>query len=142
MCEKKNAIGFIFDLDGTLLDDVHLIREIPEHLAKEFGKSISEEEMVQLREQLFETLSDTGSKWLVVKSILFLARKMGIPWYKHLQFLRKAKQFYLSSIRKCQTFEGVEEVISEIRIKQDHPKSNQAQYDSNNYSNVNSIFSY
>ncbi len=112
--KNPEAIGIIFDLDGTLLDDIHLIKEIPHYLGNLYQKTLTETQLQELKDEIFEDLSGTGSKWIVVKSLLVLAKKMGIPWYLRMQFLNRANKFYLNRIKDCPVFPGATELIQHI----------------------------
>ncbi|MBD3350378.1 MAG: hypothetical protein GF364_02725, partial [Candidatus Lokiarchaeota archaeon] len=86
---KTPEIGIIFDLDGTLLDDIKLFIDLPFKLAELYGIELTEERLNELEERLLDGLSQSGGKSLMVKLILQICKEFGIPWYKRLGFLRK-----------------------------------------------------
>ena len=112
---QDQKIGVIFDLDGTFLDDIHLIRDIPLFLAKAYGKSLSKEQLEEITEDTLEDLAGTGSKLLVVKSLRSLAMKLSIPWYKRFGFIHKASVYYHQNISDCALFEGAMEAVVQIK---------------------------
>ncbi len=104
-------IGFIFDLDGTLLDSTNLISQIPEKLAQKYNVSLDEKSAIEIEEKIVSTLKGKSSKFLVLGLIFFVAKKYGVPWYLRIQYAIDAGKIYKTLIRTVAIISGVRETL-------------------------------
>lgn len=105
--KSNNKIGFLFDLDGTLLDDVKIFTDLPFHLAEIYKIELKEEKLLLLKKTLIDGLSKPGSKNLMKNLILQMADEFGIPWYKKPGFLWKIYKKYKQNIPNIKLYDGV-----------------------------------
>lgn len=107
-------IGFVFDLDGTLLDDIDLARNIPLLAANELGYRISSDESSQLEKEILDMLGKQGSKFFMLRILVKVAKRHKIPFYKWVSFIKLCKKQYLDQISTCPLFEGTEALIDQL----------------------------
>ncbi|MHA1339022.1 MAG: HAD family hydrolase [Promethearchaeota archaeon] len=110
-------IGFVFDLDGTLLDDIIIFTSMPLKLAEIYKIELTKERIEELKKKLIGGLSEQGGKSLIVKLILNMARELNIPWYRRLGFLKRVKEIYQSNLPKISLFENEVEMLKELKEK-------------------------
>ena len=113
--DSAQKIGFVFDLDGTLLDDVPFFITIPEKVAKIYQLEISDELNQQIKDEVMGILVGSGSNFLVFKVFLYIAKRYGLPWYKRLGFVKKVIQIYREDIGKCPLFPECEETLDNLK---------------------------
>lgn len=114
---SREKIGFVFDLDGTLLDDVSLFMDLPYELSNIYDVEITEEEIEALKDKLIDKMSEKGSKSLILKLILDMAKEFGIPWYRRIGFLKKLHDIYKERVPNIELFPGTMEVLKELKNK-------------------------
>ncbi|MHA2001900.1 MAG: HAD family hydrolase [Promethearchaeota archaeon] len=112
---SAQKIGFVFDLDGTLLDDVPFFISIPEKVAKIYQLEISDELNRQIKEEIMSILIGSGSNFLVIKLFSHIAKQYGLPWYKRYGFLKKVIQIYREGIVNCPLFPECEETLDNLK---------------------------
>ncbi len=128
-------IGIIFDLDGTIIDDIELLTGLPLLAAEEFKLEISDEKMKKLKSQMLDTVSGRkkieesillkvilrlmgrSDSSLFVNILLQTAKELGIPRKKWSNFLKTAKKIYENNIGKLPIFEGAGETIDLLKSK-------------------------
>lgn len=110
-------IGFVFDLDGTLLDDVKIFTDLPFHLAEIYEIELSESKLLQLKKTLIDGLSKPGSKSLMKDLILQMADEFGIPWYKKFDFLLRIYKKYKQNLPNIKLYYGTLETLQFLKQK-------------------------
>lgn len=94
--------AIIFDFDGTLVDSTRALGQVYHHLAEKHGlQKISAEEIEEIRS-------------LPVREKL---RMGGIPLYKLPGLIREARHEYASHIEHLQLFEGMEDILAELKSR-------------------------
>ncbi|MCF2141693.1 MAG: HAD family hydrolase [Candidatus Lokiarchaeota archaeon] len=106
--------GFVFDLDGTILDDIDLARNIPIIAMQEMGYQNKKSVNKELEEEILNVLGEDGSKLVILRIFLKTAKSFGIPWYKRLLFIKKCQKVYKREISSCPLFPGSMEVFEKI----------------------------
>jgi len=112
---SKIKIGFIFDLDGTLIDDKHIFIDIPLKLKDVYKIDLTTEKINELKNKLIEGLTQKGGKSLIVKLILDLAKELGIPWYKRFGFLKKISKEYQKNLKSIKLFDNELETLKQLK---------------------------
>jgi phosphoglycolate phosphatase-like HAD superfamily hydrolase len=110
----ESQIGFVFDFDGTLLDDIWLVREFPRLMAEFYQIQIPESKLQEYSQEIFEILSTTGDKNVIIRTLLNLAKRFGFPWYRRITFLKNADRIYKQKILDCPLFPNTIEKLREI----------------------------
>jgi phosphoglycolate phosphatase-like HAD superfamily hydrolase len=108
---QEEKIGFVFDLDGTILDDVKIFTDLPFHLAELYKIDLSEAKLLQLKKTLIEGLSKPGGKSLMKDLILKMADEFGIPRYKKPGFLLRIYKKYKQNLPNIKLNEGTMDTL-------------------------------
>ena len=103
--------GVVFDLDGTLLDDIGLARDLPFLVAESYGISVDPNEREQIITKVFETLSGSSSKIALARALLWIAKKIGLPWYRRGDFIKRADKIYKEKILESNLFPYAMETV-------------------------------
>ncbi len=114
---SPRKIGFIFDLDGTLLDSTGLISKIPEELEKLYHVSLNPVTAKEIEEKILNTLKGKSTRFMIIRLIFYVAKKYKVPWYLRLNYLRDAGDLYKKMINKVPFFPGVKETLEYLTSK-------------------------
>lgn len=112
----KQTLGFIFDLDGTILDDVDLPGYITKKLAETYGIVENVKEKKDEADKIIlKMMSGQASKSLVIRIILKIAKLYGIPLFQRIMFLKKTSEIYREKIKNIPIFDGVPETLDKLK---------------------------
>jgi phosphoglycolate phosphatase len=107
--------GVVFDLDGTLLDDIGLARDLPFLVAESYGISVHINDKELIITKVFETLSGSSSKIALARALLWIAKKVGLPWYRRGDFIKRADKIYKEKILESDLFPHAMETVEIIQ---------------------------
>ncbi|MHA1775759.1 MAG: HAD family hydrolase [Promethearchaeota archaeon] len=116
MEEEKSLAdyGFIFDLDGTLLDDIELARKLPYLALEEMGYDINHPHDPNLERKILNILGENGTNFIIFRIFMKIAKFFGVPWYHRLKFIKKCNIVYKREITNCPLFPGAVKAVQEI----------------------------
>jgi pyrophosphatase PpaX len=115
--ENNNLFGVVFDLDGTLLDSTELISQIPKELEGKYKVSLDSTTSDEIREKIMSALKGRSGRFLIIRLILYVARKYNIPWFLRLKYLQDTANLYRQKIKDVPIFPGVKEAIKILNQK-------------------------
>ncbi|MHA1150105.1 MAG: HAD family hydrolase [Promethearchaeota archaeon] len=105
-------IGFIFDLDGTLVNSTDIIKGLQDKVMKKFNINLTperEEELKVLAESMFQ---ETYSTSLAVKIMWTLMKEVGLSFKQRIHAFIFAGKQYFKEIKKVRFYDGVEELLA------------------------------
>jgi len=112
----SNGICFIFDLDGTLLDDVHVFNDIfTKNLPEHFGKTISPEMNHDLTSTSLSMISGKSSRTMILKVMWKVAGMLGLNFFQRFQMIQFLLNEYHRIIPNVPFFPGTIEILQQIK---------------------------
>jgi phosphoglycolate phosphatase len=108
---KTKILGVIFDLDGTILDDIPFILNLHKKIAEDYNFPLTDELNVLLREKVGIPLCITGSNLVRFKVLNYLGKKTKIPFFKRFKMMNQAKQSIYEFLKSCPLVEGTQETL-------------------------------
>ncbi len=112
---KTKEVGFIFDLDGTILDDIPFILNIHVKMAKEYNYLLTDELDALLREKVGNPLCTSGSDWVRLKIMMFLGKKLELLFFSRIKMMFHAKKVILDFIKICPLIDGTQETLTFLK---------------------------
>ena len=112
---KTKEIGVIFDLDGTILDDIPKILNIHSEIANEYNFPLTSELNTLLREKTGIPLCISGSKLGRFKAMMFLGKKMKLPFISRVKLTMQTKNKLYEYCKKCPLIDGTQATLSFLR---------------------------
>ncbi|MFO8018974.1 MAG: HAD family phosphatase [Promethearchaeia archaeon] len=106
-----NDIGFIFDLDGTLINTTEIGDEIREKIMEKYDITISKEKRKELEDLAEGMFQKSYSTTLAIKIIWRLLKEVGLGFFKRLSALIFAGRQYLKESKNIITYDGVFEIF-------------------------------
>ena len=112
---KAKGIGVIFDLDGTILDDIPFILNLHVKIAEEYNFTLTDELDSLLREKAGIPLCITGSPLVRFKALNYLGKKLKIPFFKRIKMINDIKKLIYEFLKKCPLIIGAQESLSFLK---------------------------
>jgi HAD superfamily hydrolase (TIGR01549 family) len=110
-------IGFIFDLDGTLINTTEISDRIQEKIIKKYEIEITEEKRKELEDLAEDMFKESFSITLAIKIIWRLLKEVGLGFFQRLSALIFAGRQYLKEAKNIIAFEGVFDVFDFLEEK-------------------------
>lgn len=107
----EHKIGFILDLDGTLVNSTEITDTIQAEVMKKFDIEISEERERELEEMAESMFQENYSTWLALKIMIKLMKEVGMSFSQRIKALILAGKMYKKKVNNITLFPGVEELI-------------------------------
>ena len=107
--DKK--IGFVFDLDGTLINSTDIGKIIEKEVYKEFNIQTDEKMEKEIEELTYEIMHGENHKHLGTKLMWALFKKVGLSFFQRIKALKLANRIFREEIPKIKLFEGTQELI-------------------------------
>ena len=111
MGKKKKEMGVIFDLDGTILDDIPFILNLHKKIAVDYNFPLTDELDALLREKVGIPLCITGANLVRFKVLNYLGKKIKIPFFKRFKMMNQAKKSIYEFLKDCPLVEGTQETL-------------------------------
>ncbi len=104
-------IGFVFDLDGTLINSTDIGNIIKKELYKEFNIQTDENMEKEIEDLTYEIIAGENHKKLGTKLMWAIFKKLGLSFGQRLKALMIANRIFKEEIPKVKLFKGSEELI-------------------------------
>jgi len=106
-----DKLGFVFDLDGTLINSTEIGKIIEKEVYNRFEIKISEKIEAEIEEIVYEILHGENRKNLGTKLMWAIFKKIGLSFPQRIKALLMAAKIYKREIKKIDLYEGVKELI-------------------------------
>ncbi len=117
---ESEKMGFVFDLDGTLLNNMgFFLRDYPSKVAQYYCSEFTPEMEAYVKSLMYSVFGGKGfrKKAPIIRAILKTAKLYGVPWYKKLNFLKVNNKIYHEGIVDMHLIPGVEAMLDELVTK-------------------------
>jgi phosphoglycolate phosphatase len=115
---EHSNLCFIFDLDGTLLDDIDVFRMIfTEKIPAYFHNPLSNTKKAALNEKAMDMVTGKSSKWLVLKGMWWLGAQLELSWINRFKMMQYLKKQYDQIIPYVPFFPGTIDALSQLKQK-------------------------
>jgi HAD superfamily hydrolase (TIGR01549 family) len=104
-------IGFILDMDGTLVDSTGIIRRIQAEIVNKFNIKFSPERERELESYAESMFQENYSTRLAIKIMWSLMKEAGMKFFDRIKAFIMAAKLYLKEIKELKLYDGVEELI-------------------------------
>jgi len=108
---NKNEIGFILDLDGTIVDSTGIISRIQEEIIKKFHIVVTKEREEELRSYAESMFQEDYTMRLAIKIMWSLMKKAGIAFHQRIQAFIMAAKLYPKYLKKIEIYKGARELF-------------------------------
>ena len=108
MAEK---IGFVFDMDGTLINSTEIGNIIEKEIYKEFNVQTDEKMEQEIEEIKYEIMHGENRKNLGAKLMWAIFKKLGLSFGQRIKALKIAKRIFKEEIPNIKLFDGTQELI-------------------------------
>lgn len=104
-------LGFVFDLDGTLINSTGVGKIIEEEIYNKFEIEMDEKTEAEVEELIYEIVHGENRKNLGAKVMWSIFKKIGLSLFQRVKALIIAGKIYKREIQKIELYEGVEELF-------------------------------
>ncbi len=104
-------LGFILDMDGTLVDSTGIIRRIQAEIMKEFNITLTTERTQELESFAEGMFQENFSTRLAIKIMMNLMKAVGLNFRQRIKALLMAGKLYIKELGELKLYEGVIELI-------------------------------
>ena len=108
---KTKKVGVIFDLDGTILNDIPYILNFHVKIANYYNFPLTDELDALLREKTGIPMCTTGSNLVRFKSMNYLGKKIKLPFFSRMKLIINTKRKLSDYVYKCPLVEGTQETL-------------------------------
>ena len=106
-----SKIGFVFDLDGTLINSTDIGKIVKKEIYKEFNIQTNEKMEKDIEELTYKIMHGENRKNLGAKLMWAIFKKIGLSFFQRIKALRMANRIFKEEIPKIKLFEGTRELI-------------------------------
>ncbi len=104
-------IGFVFDMDGTLINSTEMGDAIGREIYEEFNIQPTEQMEREIEELVFEIMQGENRKNLEAKVMWEIFKVVGLNFTQRIKALRMAARIFKEEKKKIKLFDGVEKVF-------------------------------
>ena len=108
MAEK---IGFVFDMDGTLINSTDIGNIIKKEIYKEFNIQTDEKMEQEIEEITYKIIHSENHKNLGAKLMWAIFKKLGLSFRQRIKALKIAKRIFKEEVPNIKLFDGTQELI-------------------------------
>jgi len=108
MAEK---IGFVFDMDGTLINSTEIGNIIKREIYKEFNIQTDEKMEQEIEEITYKIMHGENHKNLGAKLMWAIFKKLGLSFRQRIKALKIAQRIFKEEIPNIKLFDGTQELI-------------------------------
>jgi len=107
----NQTIGFIFDLDGTLINSTNIGKIIEKKVSEKFNIEMNEKIQSEIDSLIYELIQGENHKKLGTKIMNEIFKKLGLNLFQRVRALMLASRIFKQEIAKIKLYEGVEELF-------------------------------
>jgi len=107
----SGVFGVIFDLDGTILDDIPYVLNIHVKITEDYNFPLTDELDTLLREKTGIPLCTSGSKFGRFKAMMFLGKKMKLPFFSRVKLMMQTRNELNEYCKNCPLIDGTQEIL-------------------------------
>jgi len=104
-------IGFVFDMDGTLINSTEMGDAIGREIYREFNIHPTEETKKEIEELVFKLMQGENRKNLEAKIMWEIFKVVGLNFTQRIKALKMAASIFKEEKKKIKLFDGVEKVF-------------------------------
>ena len=108
---KKNQIGFIFDLDGTLINTTEIGKIIEKEILLYFNIELDKKLKEKIDNHVFEILQQENRKRLGRKILVAIFKILGLSFKQRIKALTISSRVFKEEIQKIKLYDGVKELF-------------------------------
>lgn len=117
MSEKDLIIGFVFDLDGTLINSTDIRKKIEKELFRRFNIKTSDKLEEEIEDLIYKIMDNTQRKNLGIRVMWAIFKKLGLSFRNRLKALIMASKIFKEEIENIKLFDGTLEMFEFLDIK-------------------------
>jgi len=114
---KEKEMGFIFDLDGTIIDDIPYILNIPRKVARDYNYPLTDELDELFLKKTSIPLCISGSKFDRFRAVNFLGKMIKLPFLTRMSMVIRVKRDFDGYFKNCPLIEGTYETLRFLEKK-------------------------
>ena len=118
--EISGINGVIFDLDGTIFDDIPYILNLHVKIAGYYDFPLTDELDKLLRENTSIPICTSGSSLEIFKAMNYLGKKINLTFLRRIKMMLRIKNEMYDYIKNCPLIDGSQEILqflSENNVK-------------------------
>jgi pyrophosphatase PpaX len=109
MVEK--TLGFVFDLDGTLISSTDIGPKVEKRIYEEFDVTIDEQKEQEIEKLTYEILHGENRKNLGRKLMWEIFKVLGLSFFQRIKALIIANRVFKEEIKEIDLYDGVRELF-------------------------------
>jgi len=109
---KKNIIGFCFDLDGTLINSTQIGDKIEKEIYRIFDIDVDPQKEKEIEELTFEIVQGENRKNLGRKLMWAIFKKLGLNFFQRLRALYISAKIFKEENKKVELYDGVKDLFN------------------------------
>ncbi|TFG30467.1 MAG: HAD family phosphatase [Promethearchaeota archaeon] len=106
-----NKIGFVFDLDGTLINSTDIGKVVKKEIYKEFNIRTNDAIEKEIEQLTYEIMHGENRKNLGAKLMWAIFKKLGLSFFHRVKALKMANRIFKQEIPKIKLYEGTRELF-------------------------------
>ncbi|MBD3256531.1 MAG: HAD-IA family hydrolase [Candidatus Lokiarchaeota archaeon] len=107
----KDKIGFVFDLDGTLINSTEVFGIIEKEVYNTFNITTTEEQEEKIDKLIYEIMHGENRKNLGRKLLTEIFKILGLSFFQRIKALKLSDKIFKREIKKIKIFDGAKELI-------------------------------
>lgn len=104
-------LGFVFDMDGTLINSTEMGDAIGREIYKEFNIQTTEKMDKEIEDLIFKIMEGENRKNLEAKVMWEIFKVMGLNFKQRIKALKVAARVFKEEKKKIKLFDGVEKLF-------------------------------
>lgn len=107
-----NKIGFVFDLDGTLINSTDIGKIVKKEIYKEFDIQTNDMIEKEIEQLTYEIMHGENRKNLGARLMWAIFKKLGLSFFQRVKALKMANRIFKEEIPKIKLYEGTRDLFN------------------------------
>ncbi|TXT62656.1 MAG: putative Inorganic diphosphatase [Promethearchaeota archaeon] len=107
-----DIMGFVFDLDGTLINSTEIGRSIEQRIFEVFNLDMNQSIKKEIDELTYEIMQQENRKNLGIKVMWEIFKLLGLNIFQRLRALYIASKIFKREVKRVKLYEGVKETFT------------------------------